>query len=304
MALETCHTPVMKDEVVEMLRARDGGIFLDGTIGGGGHAEAVLEANSSNVLFGCDRDSRALERASRRLERFSGRFNLFHSRFSEISGLVSSVRFDGILLDLGISTDQLKENRGFSFEDTSVLDMRMDEHERLSAGDIVNKAGPSEMFRLLKQGGLGRESHAVVEAIVRARPINETRTLARVVNRALAGKTGRKDTNPSTVVFQALRIAVNREYEELEAFLKDAPSLAKPGTRFACISFHSGEDKIVAGTFREWASGDTAPAHLPVARSRGVLGHLVDRKAITASDDEVAINPSSRSAKLRVFEFC
>ena len=300
----TCHIPVLKDEIIEMLQAGRGGIFLDGTLGGGGHAEAVLDANPGNILFGCDRDERAVRRSTERLGRFGARAKLFHARFSEMPLLAGDVLFDGILLDLGISTDQLREDRGFSFSDSSSPDMRMDEGEKFSAADLVNSTEPRELFRMLKEGGVGREARTVVDAIVAGRPVRQTVDLTRIINKAVAGKTANRGTNPATVVFQALRIATNREFEELRSFLESAPRLVKKGGRIACISFHSGEDKIVAGTFREWAAGDCAPAHLPVARSRGVIGRMVERKAIVASDEEVAQNPSSRSARLRVFEFC
>lgn len=304
MEQDSCHIAVLKDEVVEMLKAKEGGIFLDGTLGGGSHAEGVLEANPSNILYACDRDKRAVDRTAHRLSRFGNRVHIFQSRFSEISLLTGDVRFTGILLDLGTSMDQLRENRGFSFEDSTRLDMRMDESEAGSAWELINRADPHQLFITLKEGGVGREARTVVDAIVSNRPVERTSDLARIINRAVAGKTAHKAINPSTVVFQALRIAVNREYEELKRFLEQAPSLVQPRGRLACISFHSGEDKIVAGTFREWAAGDTAPAHLPVARSREVLGALVNRKPVIASEEEVARNPSSRSARLRVFEFC
>lgn len=303
MELESCHIAVLREEVVDMLRAKEGGLFMDATLGGAMHAEAILEANSMNILYGCDRDKRALCRAKTRLSRFEDRVYLFHARFSQMPDLINDQRFDGVLLDLGTSMDQLKENRGFSFHDSSRLDMRMDEESDFSAYELINESTPKELFKVLKEGGVGREAGAVVNALTTARPITRTDELARIINQSVASKTSRKATNPATVVFQALRIAVNREYEELKHFLETVPRIMNKNGRLACISFHSGEDKIVAGTFREWASGDTAPAYLRTAHSRGVLGVLVNRKAITASEEELSKNSSSRSARLRVFLF-
>ena len=306
--VETCHIPVMIKEVLEALRAENGGVFLDCTLGGGGHSQAILEANPENFVFACDRDERAIQRTTRRLEPFRARIEISHSAFSRIKTAVGERKFDGILIDLGISTDQLHENRGFSFNDDAPLDMRMDESEGITAHEIINKWDISELIRLFKAGGAVKEARTIATEIVRCRPIESTKEFARIVNKSVARLSHKRDINPATVVFQAVRIAVNAEYDELSAFLSDAPSMVLDGGRLACISFHSGEDKIVAHTLREWESGDTAPASARITSWRGVprkssIGRLLTKKAIIPSEEEMAVNPSSRSARLRVCEF-
>lgn len=298
----TTHIPVLCHEVVSLLGAEKGGNFLDCTLGGGGHALAVLQAHPKNTVVAVDRDARALIRANRRLEQFEGRIKIMHGRFSDLKDVLSGEKFDGILADLGLSTDQLKENRGFSFNDNAELDMRMDESQEVSALQIVNKTPERELMSLLRHGGVGREAAIVAKAIVAARPIEKTSDLSKIINRAVAGKTKAKKINPSTIVFQAIRIAVNNEYEEIESLMQGAPSLLKPGGRLVVISFHSLEDKIVARCMREWESRGNYPALWRGTRKEESLGRHLTRKAILAGDFEVQKNPSARSARLRVFE--
>jgi 16S rRNA (cytosine1402-N4)-methyltransferase len=215
--------------------------------------------------------------------------------------------FDGMLADLGTSTDQLKEGRGFSFTDESSLDMRMDESSGLSAQEIVNSASEQELFVILKRGGVGSEARPVARAIASERPFTSARQLSATVNQVLArvarAKTAQKKVNPSTVVFQALRIAVNREFEQIESLMKLAPQVVRRGGRMAVITFHSLEDRAVARTMREWESGGEFSALNPASRHAPSLGKVIERKGVYPSEEEVARNPSSRSACLRVFEF-
>ncbi|MBN8548987.1 MAG: 16S rRNA (cytosine(1402)-N(4))-methyltransferase RsmH [Deltaproteobacteria bacterium] len=304
---KTQHIPVLESEVLEYLQAAAGGNFLDCTLGGAGHTLAILQANPKNTVTASDRDERALKRAAVRLADHASRVTLLHADFAALSGLLKDQTFDGMLADLGISTDQLKENRGFSFNDDAALDMRMDESQGQSAADIVNGASAQQIFVLLKQGGVGNEARAIANAIVERRPYGTAKELAAVVNQTFArvarGKAAQKKVNPSTVVFQALRIAVNREFEHIESLMELAPRLIRSGGRIAIITFHSLEDRVVARKMREWESGGEFSARSPGSMRAKRLGHVVERKGIEPSAEEVTRNPSARSACLRVFEF-
>ena len=299
--LDSVHVSVMPEEVLAHLSPKAGERFLDCTLGGGGHTARLLDSNPDISVVAADRDFRAVHRSEEKLARYGTRLELKHVPFSGLAKEFASQKFDGILADLGVSTDQLKENRGFSFYDDVALDMRMDESKDFSASHIVNELGDEELYKILKEGGVGKEARALCLAIVRARPISSTKELSKIINQAV----GRGDSrsNPSTVVFQAIRIAVNDEFTELRMLLKAIPAWSKPGTRVAIICFHSLEDKEVGRTFREWASGITPPASLPGAYSSPSLGKMISKKAILPTDAEIESNPASRSARLRVFEF-
>jgi 16S rRNA (cytosine1402-N4)-methyltransferase len=306
MTADSCHISVLRDEIVELLKSKDGGLFLDCTLGGGGHSKAILDSNPENELVALDRDERAVTRAASLLREYSGRLTVLRSRFGEAEAAVGERRgkFTGIVADLGLSTDQLRENRGFSFNDNSTLDMRMDESQPVTAAAIVNEIEEGELYRILRRGGVGPEARQVVKAIVRGRPFATTKQFAEAVNECLRGrvKPGKK-VSPATVVFQAIRIAVNDEFGELEALLSAAPRLAAKGGRLAVITFHSLEDRLTASTMREWEAGDDAPASWRGARRSASIGTLVTKKAVTPSEEEMERNASSRSARLRVFEF-
>jgi len=292
---------VLLKEVIEVLKANIGGEFLDCTLGGGGHTLAILEANEANNVVAIDRDQRAIERTTHRLNKFGPRLRVIHGNFAKIDSVLSDEKFDGIVADLGISTDQLKENRGFSFNDTSELDMRMDESEGRTANWVVNETDERELFELLKQGGVGREARAVAAAIVRSRPISTPKELSAVINKVVPGNKEKK-VNPSTVAFQAIRIAVNQELEAIERFLDGVTDFVKPGGRLAVITFHSLEDKVVANRMRSWEGGEFS-AMWPGSKPNKPRGRMVERKAVKPSEAEMAANPSSRSARLRTFEF-
>ena len=309
---QTCHTPVLVSEVLTSLQANQGGSFLDCTLGGGGHTRALLEANPANRVVACDRDSRALERAQAVLSGYGQRLQIQQASFSTISQRVNPHSFDGILADLGLSSDQLAEGRGFSFQDESPLDMRMDETSPYSAAIVVNELPPKELFAALKRGGVGREARAVTDAICRRRPIKSTRELAEIVAAVVSSRDYQKRVHPATVVFQALRIEVNQEITEIEALLTAVPALVRGCARFAVISFHSLEDKLVASKLRYWEQGRQKPALWPEALpQRGSaqdayprpIGKLLTKKALTAGAGELEQNARARSARLRVFEF-
>jgi 16S rRNA (cytosine1402-N4)-methyltransferase len=301
MTHETSHIPVLLNEVIEVLKANLGGEFLDCTLGGGGHTLAILEANESNKVVAIDRDKRAIERSNKRLSNFGPRLKVIHGNFARINSVLSDEKFDGIVADLGISTDQLKENRGFSFNDSAELDMRMDESDGRTAYWVVNETRERELFETLKRGGVGREARAIAAAIVRSRPIKTTRELSALINQTVPGNKEKK-VNPSTVAFQAIRMAVNEELESIERFLDGVTDFVKPGGRLAVITFHSLEDKVVANRMRSWEGGEFS-AMWPGSKPQKPRGRVVERKAIKPSEAEIAANPSSRSARLRAFEF-
>ncbi|NDC39122.1 MAG: 16S rRNA (cytosine(1402)-N(4))-methyltransferase RsmH [Proteobacteria bacterium] len=299
----TRHIPVMFDQVLSFLRASEGGRFLDCTLGGAGHTEGILRAHPDNRVVAADRDMRAIERARVRLASFGDRVELRHVSFEELASELSGERFTGMLADLGISTDQLFESRGFSFKDETPLDMRMDEGRTLTARDLVNELPERELYVLLRQGGMGPEAKQVVHAIVRARPLEKTNELAEVVAATLRGQHRDKQVHPATVVFQALRMKVNEERSQIEALLNSAPTLVQSGGRLVVITFHSIEDKVVTQRMRGWQQGGEFSALMPGARPAPALGRMVEKKAVAPDAEEISRNPSARSARLRIFEF-
>ncbi|MFM1848659.1 MAG: hypothetical protein RL417_2133 [Pseudomonadota bacterium] len=303
---ETQHVAVLKGEVVDLLEASRGGEFLDCTLGGAGHTRAILEASTDNRVSAVDRDARAIARARESLAQFGDRASLSHGAFSAVGDLFKGRRFDGILADLGLSTDQLKEGRGFAFSEDAPLDMRMNEDDPLTAYELVNAASEHDLFVLLRKGGVGPEAKAIARAVVKARPVETTKALAEIVVKAAPpgrGRGGEKRSHPATVTFQALRIAVNDEFGEIERLLAAVPTLMRSGGRTAIITFHSLEDKIVTETMRRWEGGGEFSAQWPGAFRHEPLGRLVTRKPVVPSEEEVSRNPSSRSARLRVFRF-
>jgi len=303
MTQATRHIPVLFDQVLSFLRASEGGRFLDCTLGGGGHTEGILKANPENRVVAADRDVRAIERAHRRLASFGERVELRQLNFQELSGALHGERFTGMLADLGISTDQLFEERGFSFKDDTPLDMRMDESQPVSAHQLVNDLPERELYIVLREGGVGPEAKQVASAIVRARPVGTTRQLAELVATVLRGKHREKQVHPATVVFQALRMKVNEERAQIEALLDSAPALVSAGGRFVVITFHAIEDKVVTQRMRAWQQGGEFSAVMPGARPARALGKMVEKKAVAPDDSEGERNPSARSARLRIFEF-
>lgn len=297
------HVSVLLSESVEELRASAGGLFLDCTFGGGGHTRAILDASPDAWVVAVDRDARALERASSWREKYGDRLILVHAPFSEIEQHVGSQKFDGILADLGLSTDQLREGRGFSFADTESLDMRMDEGRGVSVAEFLARASEHEVYVALAKGGVGKNARAVARLLVRERPFANAKELADRLRASHLGKSHESGVHPATVVFQALRMHVNHELEEIEALLTAMPRMVKPGARVAIITFHSGEDTCVTRTMREWEAAESYPASWRGPRVGKRQGRVVHRKPVTPSDGEVARNNAARSARLRVFEF-
>ena len=304
---EVGHVPVLLREVVAGLAVRPGARYVDGTLGQGGHAEAILEASApEGELLGIDADPDALAAAGERLTRSGRRVRLVQGNFRDLAAIAARERFSpvaGVLLDLGVSSLQLgPRGRGFAFRWDQPLDMRMDPAQPESAAHIVNSYDEQELADLIYQYGEERRSRAIARAIVRARPVETTARLARIVEQAVGGAGSR--IHPATRTFQALRIVVNRELDSLAAALRAAHDLLEaPGGRLAVISYHSLEDRIVKEFVRRESRDCICPPGLPAC----VCGHQatlrpITRGAVLSSPAEVAANPRSRSARLRVAE--
>ncbi len=298
----------MVAEVLAGLKVRPGGRYADGTIGGGGHAAAMLAASSPDGwLFGCDRDGVAVEAARERLAPFAGRFELRQGNFADLLEMAGPGGFDGVLLDLGVSSPQLDSaERGFSFQQDGPLDMRMDTRQGLSAADLVNRLSVDELTKLFRELGDEPQARRFARAIEQERRRELFRTTAQLAGliERLAPRHGRK-THPATRVFQALRIAVNDELSSLDRGLAGALKILKPGGRLAVITFHSLEDRRVKEFGRARARDYTFPGEVDVPELRQPRTpelKWVQRKAITPGAAELEINPRSRSAQLRIME--
>ncbi|HEY3447324.1 MAG TPA: 16S rRNA (cytosine(1402)-N(4))-methyltransferase RsmH [Myxococcales bacterium] len=297
------HATVLKDEVAGLLSPKEGAVVLDGTLGGGGHAEALLEKGAT--VLGLDRDPAAIAAATTRLSaRFGARFSTELARFSEAREVLARRGMpgvDGAVLDLGVSSPQIDDpERGFSFGNDGPLDMRMG-REGQTAAELIAGADEAELEEILKEYGEEPFARRVARAIKSALPVpTRTAELADVVARAIPRKAWPKHIHPATRTFQALRIAVNRELDELDRFMADLPQILNVGGRAAVISFHSLEDRRVKQAFRNLEGRCTCPPKLPqcVCGARGNFESLT-KKAVVASEDEVAANPRSRSARLR-----
>lgn len=297
------HIPVLYQEVLAGLRVEPGGRYIDGTVGGGGHARGILIASAPRgKLLGIDADPRAVALAGQKLAEFGKRVTLVQGNFVDLEEIALRHGFrpvDGILLDLGLSSLQLEAaERGFSFQLDGPLDMRFDPSQTTTAADLVNMLSEQELADILFRYGEEPQARRIARAIVAERPIHTTRELAALVS-ASVGRRGR--IHPATQTFQALRIAVNEELECLAEVLPQALRLLRPGARLAVISFHSLEDRIVKRFFRDEARDCLCPPEAPICtcNHQATLG-IVTKKPIRPSAEELAANPRSRSAKLRV----
>ena len=295
----------------EFLAPRPGGIYVDGTVGGGGHASLILDASAPDgTVIGLDRDESALAAARARLAAYGGRVTLFHDNFADLAGRIAQLGItgvDGFLLDLGVSSHQLDTGeRGFSFLQDAPLDMRMDAGSGQTAAELVNQLAEQELARIIREYGEERWAKRIAAFIVRARaeaPIETTSRLVDLIKGAVPRGAWEERIHPATRTFQALRIAVNDELGSLERGLAEALRLLKRGGRGVVISFHSLEDRIVKSTFRGFATGCTCPKGFP----RCVCGtvpqvRVLTGKPVTAGAAEVARNARARSAKLRAVE--
>lgn len=297
----------MVAETLQLLEVGRGGLFVDATLGLGGHSEAILESSPDARLVGIDRDPRALELAARRLERFGDRVRFAHANFHQLEPALAGLgieRITGVLADLGVSSMQLDTpERGFSFRFDAPLDMRMGLAER-TAADLVNEASEGELEMIIRDFGEEMQARRIARAIVRARqeegPIETTGQLKRLLDRVKGSRPGDREgrVDPATRVFQALRIAVNEELSGLEAFMEQTIDLLESDGRLVVISYHSLEDRIVKNTLRDAARGEIDPV-TGRARSETQLIEVLTRKPLRPTEAEVERNPRSRSARLR-----
>ena len=301
----TPHQPVLYHEIILALQPRNKGLYVDGTLGAGGHARGILEACAPDGrLLGLDVDPQALALARKTLAPYGERARLMQASYDSLIETLRKIgweKLDGILLDLGLSSMQLDTpERGFSFQHDAPLDMRFDPASPTTAADLVNTLPGDELADLIYVYGEERASRRIAQAIVRARPLQTTRQLAAVIETVLPRR-GR--IHPATQTFQALRIAVNQELDRVETFLPQAVAALKSGGRLAIISFHSLEDRIVKEYFRRESRDCICPPRQPIC----TCGHTatlkeISRKPITPGEAEIAANPRARSAKLRVVE--
>ncbi len=295
------HLTVLRDAVVEHLVSDGGGAFLDGTLGGGGHSEALLEAaGSAATVLGIDRDPAALAAARARLARFGDRFRAVHGTFGDMAALVpKDAAFRGIVLDLGVSSPQLDHgDRGFSLQHDGPVDMRMDPSRGRTAAELIDELEVGALADLLKRYGEEPRALRIARALKADGPWTSTLALAETVRSASGYRNSR--VHPATRTFQALRIAVNDELAQLDRGLDAALGLLEPGGRLAVISFHSLEDRAVKRRFRDWA-GANVPRDVFGHPISAPLGRDVVRKGVAGADADPA-NPRARSARLRVFE--
>ena len=304
------HISVLLQECLDGLAIKPDGIYVDGTLGGAGHSSQIAKRLTTGRLIGIDRDPVALAAAGERLKPYADRVTLVHSNFCQIKQVLADLHIDGvdgILLDLGVSSPQLDDaQRGFSYMHDAPLDMRMNNQDSLSAYEVVNTWSQEQLQKILYGYGEERYAPRIAAVICRRReeqPIATTLELVDVIRSAMPPAALREKQHPAKRTFQAIRIAVNDELGSVEQVMEDAIPLLKRGGRLAVITFHSLEDRIVKSAMAEAAKGCTCPPRLPVC----VCGNtpkvkLISRKPIVATEEELEVNPRSRSAKLRVCE--
>ncbi len=304
------HESVMKNEVLHYLNVHMEGVIVDGTLGDGGHTEFILKNTAPKIrVFAIDRDRSAIERAKKRLSPFRDRVTLTHGNLGDLKSLAAQhgiTRIVGLLMDLGVSSPQLDTpERGFSIQHDGPLDMRMNPSQKTSAADLLKELSDAELAAIIKNFGEERYSKRIVRAIRKEqaeRPITTTGQLSRIVARAVASPRHTR-IHPATRTFQALRIAVNDELEQLKLALQDVIGLLNSTARLVVISFHSLEDRIVKTFFRDEQKGCSCPPKIPMCIcGRTQTLKILTRKPIVPSEEEVARNPRSISAKLRVAE--
>ena len=305
------HEPVLLAEVLQWMNVRENGVYADGTLGGGGHSGAMLEASGGTAtLYGIDRDEKAIAAATARLEQYPG-FHAIHGNFHDAKALLSQAGappLDGALLDLGVSSPQLDQaERGFSYHEDAPLDMRMDRSQGMTAADLLAEVSEGELTRILREYGeekwAARIAHFVVERR-QTQPLRTTQDLVRVVDAAIPKAVRRKDDgHPARRTFQAVRIAVNDELDPLDRALEDFVDCLKPGGRLLVITFHSLEDRLTKRCFQRLQNPCVCPPKAPVCTcGRKPKVRILARGAVPPTAEEIARNPRARSAKLRVAE--
>ena len=305
------HEPVLLAEVLQWMNVRENGVYADGTLGGGGHSGAMLEASGGTAtLYGIDRDENAIAAATARLEHYPG-FHAIHGNFHDVKALLSQAGappLDGALLDLGVSSPQLDQaERGFSYHDDAPLDMRMDRSQGMTAADLLAEVSEGELTRILREYGEEKWAARIARFVVERRqtqPLRTTQDLVRVVDAAIPKAVRRKDDgHPARRTFQAVRIAVNDELDPLEPALEDFVDCLKPGGRLLVITFHSLEDRLTKRCFQRLQNPCVCPPKAPVCTcGRKPKVRILARGAVPPTAEEIARNPRARSAKLRVAE--
>lgn len=308
--MEFSHTSVLLREVIEGLKIRPDGIYVDGTLGGGGHSSEIAKRLEGGRLIGIDQDDAAIAAATKRLEPWADRVTLVRDNYCNMRAVLTGMgigKVDGIVLDLGVSSYQFDEaERGFSYRFDTPLDMRMDRRQTLTAQTIVNEYPEMELFRIIRDYGEDKFAKNIAKHIVQARkdkPIGTTGELNEIIKAAIPAKMREKGGHPSKRTYQALRIACNRELEVLENSLDAFVELLNPGGRLCIITFHSLEDRIVKSAFKRQENPCTCPPEFPVCVcGKKSSGRVISRKPILPTPEEMERNPRSKSAKLRIFE--
>ena len=305
------HKSVLLSETVELLKIRPDGIYLDGTLGGGGHSFEILKRlTEGGKLIGIDRDEEAISAAKKRLSEFSDRAVIVRGNYGDFREILSDLgieKLDGILLDLGVSSHQFDDmSRGFSYREDAPLDMRMDRRQEMTAADIVNRYSEQELYRVIRDYGEEPFAKNIAKHIVIMReqePVTTTFQLVECIKRAIPAKIREKGGHPAKRTFQALRIELNQELMVLQNSLSEMVDALAPGGRIAIITFHSLEDRIVKQCFRTAENPCICPPDFPVCVcGRKSKGKVITKKPVTASEQELLDNPRAHSAKLRVFE--
>lgn len=305
------HKSVLLDETIEGLNIKPDGIYVDGTLGGGGHAyEVCRRLNNKGSFIGIDQDAAAIEAAGTRLSDFGERVTIIRSNYCDMKPRLHEIgidKVDGIVIDLGVSSYQLDTaERGFSYRTDAPLDMRMDQRQTTTAKDIVNDYSEAELYRVIRDYGEDKFAKNIAKHIVMERgkhPIETTGQLNEVIRRAIPMKFQKTSGHPSKRTFQAIRIELNRELDVLRETLDDMIDMLNPGGRICIITFHSLEDRIVKSAFRKNENPCTCPSHFPVCVCGNISkGKVITRKPILPSEEELMYNSRSKSAKLRIFE--
>ena len=307
------HKSVLLDETIEGLNIKPDGIYVDGTLGGGGHAyEVCRRLGEKGSIVGIDQDAAAIEAASARLKDFGEKVTIVRSNYCDMKSKLHELgidKVDGIVLDLGVSSYQLDTaERGFSYREDAPLDMRMDTRQKMTARDIVNDYTEADLYRVIRDYGEDKFAKNIAKHIVQARavkPVETTAELSEIIRASIPMKFQKKSGHPAKRTFQAIRIELNRELDVLRDSLDDMIDLLNPGGRLCIITFHSLEDRIVKSAFRKNENPCTCPPDFPVCVcGKKSKGSIITKKPILPSEEELEYNSRSKSAKLRIFEHC
>lgn len=311
--MEFKHKSVLLNETIDGLNIKPDGIYVDGTLGGGGHAyEVCRRLGEKGSIIGIDQDAAAIEAASARLKDFGEKVTIVRSNYCDMKSKLHELgidKVDGIVLDLGVSSYQLDTaERGFSYREDAPLDMRMDTRQKMTARDIVNDYTEADLYRVIRDYGEDKFAKNIAKHIVQARavkPVETTAELSEIIRASIPMKFQKKSGHPAKRTFQAIRIELNRELDVLRDSLDDMIDLLNPGGRLCIITFHSLEDRIVKSAFRKNENPCTCPPDFPVCVcGKESKGSIITKKPILPSEEELEYNSRSKSAKLRIFEHC